>query len=106
PHLFLPPPSMVPMGLACGIIGAVFLARGRFSIGGAMCALGMGLLSWPSSIWVAPAAQPLGRRRRRILLLVVCATAVFFRAYRLEPPGLWGDDALNGLLAFDVLDGR
>lgn len=39
-------------------------------------------------------------------LLLVAAALVFFRFYRLVPPGMWGDDAVNALLAFDVLDGK
>ena len=42
----------------------------------------------------------------RLALLAVCVLAVFFRTYRMEPPGLWGDDAINALLAFDVIDGK
>ena len=45
------------------------------------------------------------RATRRRWLLAVTALAAFFRCYRLNQPGLWGDDAINGLLALDVLDG-
>jgi hypothetical protein len=61
---------------------------------------------WPRSIWTSAAPADLPPRTRRLALLGVCAVAVFFRAYQINQPGLWGDDALNGLLAFDVLDGK
>ncbi len=44
--------------------------------------------------------------RWRFALSSVAVLFIFFRCYRLVPPGLWGDDAINGLLAFDVLDGK
>lgn len=82
------------------------VSRGEFFIGGALTFVGVLLLRWPASIWPAQAATPLPQGRRRLALLAVCAVAVLLRAYHLEPPGLWGDDALNGLFAFDILDGR
>jgi 4-amino-4-deoxy-L-arabinose transferase-like glycosyltransferase len=51
-------------------------------------------------------------RRRRLLtgaaILLVLAVAAFFRLWRIgdAPPGLFGDEAVNGLDALDVLAGR
>lgn len=45
-------------------------------------------------------------RRRRLLLLAVVGLGAAFRLHRLAPPGLWGDDAVNGLIALDILDGH
>jgi len=47
-----------------------------------------------------------GALRRRLALLAVCGIGAFFRTYQLVPPGLWGDDAINGLIALQILDGE
>jgi len=45
-------------------------------------------------------------RRHLVLLLVVTLVAAFFRFYRIEtvPPGLWYDEAANGIDALRALD--
>jgi hypothetical protein len=90
----------------CGIAGSLACMWGRLAIGGALLLTSVLALRWPRSLWSGPAAAELSPRARRLGLLAVCATAVFFRTYHLNQPGLWGDDALNGLLAFDILDGK
>jgi len=58
---------------------------------------------------LAAADSPATVASRRAALpgmLLVAAALIFFRCYRLDPPGLWGDDAINGLLALDVLNGE
>jgi len=49
-----------------------------------------------------------GRLRVAVALLLVLATAGFFRLWHIGslPPGLFGDEAVNGLDALDVLAGR
>jgi len=49
-----------------------------------------------------------GRLTVAVALLLVLATAGFFRLWRIGsiPPGLFGDEAVNGLDALDVLAGR
>jgi hypothetical protein len=94
------------LSVAAGIAGSILVARESFALGAALLALSVLALRWPWSIWTAEPADDLRPRARRLGLLAVCAVAVFFRVYRLNPPGLWGDDAINGLLAFDILDGR
>jgi 4-amino-4-deoxy-L-arabinose transferase-like glycosyltransferase len=91
---------------AAGIDGSLELMWGHFAIGGALILVSVLALRTPRSIWGADAPAELAPRTRRLALLGVCAVAVFFRVYRLNQPGLWGDDALNGLLAFDILDGK
>ena len=89
-----------------GIAGSLALMWGRFALGGALFIASVVLMRWPVSIWDGEPVRELSPRRCRIALLAVCALAVFFRVYRLNQPGLWGDDALNGLLAYDILDGK
>ena len=89
-----------------GTYGALLFSWGQFASGGALLLTSVLALCWPESIWRDETCPELTRRQRRLGLLAVCALAAFFRAYRAEPPGLWGDDAINGLLAFDVLDGK
>ncbi len=45
-------------------------------------------------------------RSQWIEIGLVAALLVFFRFFRMVPPGMWGDDAINGLLAFDIIDGE
>jgi hypothetical protein len=91
---------------AAGIAGALALSAGRFTAGGAWLLVSVLLLRWPRSIWACADLDDLSPRVRRLALLAICGVAVFFRVYHLNQPGLWGDDALNGLLAFDILDGK
>src|SRR5215468_2369045 len=91
---------------AAGLGGALALMSGWFALGGALLLGSVLVLRWPRSIWSAPLPADLPPRTRRLALLAVCAVAVFFRFYHLNQPGLWGDDATNGLLAFDILDGK
>ncbi len=93
------------VSVAAGVAGAWLLARGEL-IGLALLAAGVGLLRWPRSVWTLPDPPELAPRTRRLLLLAITALAAFARLWRIDQPGLWGDDAINGLLAFDVLDGR
>lgn len=92
--------------LASGIAGALFLQDAQFVRGGALLLFSAAALWWPRSVWTVPPAPPLSPRQRRLALAAVCGVAVFFRLYKMEPPGIWGDDAINGLLALDVLDGK
>ncbi|MGH7788710.1 MAG: glycosyltransferase family 39 protein [Candidatus Binatia bacterium] len=91
---------------AAGLAGAWELMQAQFAAGAALLAVSVLLLRWPRSIWTAPEADQPSAATRRLGVLVVCAVAAFFRLYQLNPPGLWGDDAINGLLAFDILDGK
>ncbi len=88
-----------------GIAASLELMWGRFAIGGLLILTSLLVLRWPRSIWIGDYPDDLSPRARRLALFAVCALAVFFRFYRLNQPGLWGDDALNGLLALDILDG-
>jgi hypothetical protein len=94
-----------PAAAGAGVGGALAIMGAHFAAGAALLLASVLALRWPQSIWGAPVdhAWPVGARRLGVL--AVCAIAVFFRCHRLNPPGLWGDDALNGLLAFDILDG-
>ncbi len=89
-----------------GIAGCLQLARADFALGGLLCGLSVLVLCWPRSLWSAPPLPPPSAFWRRLGIAAVLLTGVFFRFYRITPPGLWGDDAINGLLAFDILDGR
>jgi 4-amino-4-deoxy-L-arabinose transferase-like glycosyltransferase len=93
------------LATAAGIAGSLALMWGGFAIGGALLLASVLALRWPGSIWEGAPPAELAPRVRWLALLGVCAVAVFFRCYRLNPPGLWGDDAINGLLAFGILDG-
>jgi 4-amino-4-deoxy-L-arabinose transferase-like glycosyltransferase len=89
---------------AAGIAGALELMWGRFAVGGGLLLASVVILRWPRSIWSAEPPGELRCRTRRAALLAACCLAAFFRFYHLNQPGLWGDDAVNGLLAFDILD--
>jgi 4-amino-4-deoxy-L-arabinose transferase-like glycosyltransferase len=95
-----------PLSVASGLAGTWLLARGNFAPGGALALLSVVALRWPASFWSSEATPTLTRTQRRLGILAVFLIGVFFRTYRMLPPGLWGDDALNGLLAFDILDGK
>lgn len=94
------------IAITTGVHAALALARREFLTGGALLLVSVAVLRWPLSIWRPGSAGSLAPRQRRMALLAACALAVFFRIYRLEPPGLWGDEAVNGLRAFDILDGK
>jgi 4-amino-4-deoxy-L-arabinose transferase-like glycosyltransferase len=91
---------------AAGIAASLQLMAGHFALGGALMLVSVLAVRWPRSMWTGAAPADLPPRTRRLALLGVCALAVFFRAYHIDQPGLWGDDALNGLLAFAILDGK
>jgi hypothetical protein len=93
------------LSFAAGLLGAIAFAGGRFAGGGVLLVASVVALRWPASLWLAADPPELPRRTRLLALLAVGATAAFFRFYRMAPPGLWGDDAINGLLAFEILDG-
>lgn len=93
------------LSLLAGIAGARLLALGH-PLGVLGLAAGVLLLRWPVSVWRLPAPAELAPSTRRWLLLGATALAACFRCWRLNQPGLWGDDAINGLLALDVLDGK
>ncbi len=92
------------LSTVAGIAGARLLALGH-PAGLAGLAIGVLLMRWPVSLWQIPPPDELAPRARRLWLLAVTALAAFFRCYHINQPGLWGDDATNGLLALDVLDG-
>lgn len=96
---------VVILAWTAGITGAWQWTRGGFALGSGLILLSVLLLRWPRSLWAPAPRVDLARRWQRWGLLGVCAVAVCFRCYQIEPPGLWGDDAINGLLAYDVLDG-
>ena len=88
-----------------GLAGCWLLADARWLAGLALLAASVALWRWPASIWDGAHGVERSPRRRRLGVLAVTALAAGFRLWRLDPPGLWGDDALNGLLAFEILDG-
>lgn len=56
-----------------------------------------------------PSARTSAQRGRLVLaLLLILVVALLFRAWQIDrlPPGLFGDEAVNGLDALDVLAGR
>ena len=99
-------PIAALLATLAGIAGSLEVMYGAFAVGGALLAVSVLLLRGPWSIWNATPPAELSPRIRRAAIIAVFALAAFFRFYRLNPPGLWGDDAINGLLAFDVLDGK
>ncbi len=96
----------VVVAVAAGVSGALQFAGAQFARGSALMLVAAALIYWPRAVRrVDPGhAEELGHEG--LALLLVCALAVFFRTYQLEPPGLWGDEAINGLRAFDILDGK
>jgi len=94
------------VAVVSGMCGALLVMWGRFGVGAALLLLSVLAFRWPYSIWHVPPGSDRTSRQQRLALAAVCAVAVFFRTYQLEPPGIWGDDAINGLLALDVLDGK
>lgn len=105
-----PPPfwfaALAAAALAAGVAGSLLFAGGHFGTGASLLLVGAVLLRWPVSAWHPCSPPALAPGLQCLALLLVCAVGVFFRFYRMEPPGLWGDDAINGLLALDVLDGK
>jgi 4-amino-4-deoxy-L-arabinose transferase-like glycosyltransferase len=99
-------PIAATVATLSGIAGAIAFALAHFAFGGALMTISILLLRWPRSIWAVDEKSISEPRWKWLLFVAVCAVAVFFRFYRMSPPGLWGDDALNGLLAFSVLDGQ
>jgi len=99
-------PALAAGALLAGIAGAALVARGS-ALSGAALLLGSVLaLRLPGSFWSIADPAELPATTRRLLLLAIAAVAAFYRGYRMVPPGLWGDDAINGLLAYDILDGK
>ncbi len=94
------------VALVSGVCGALLLSWGRFAAGGALLLVSIIVLRWPHSIWSSSEGEELSRRQRALAIALISGVAVFFRVYQMEPPGVWGDDAINGLLALDVLDGK
>jgi hypothetical protein len=94
------------IALVSGFAGALLLMWGRFLPGGTLLVLSVSALRWPHSIWIVSPKEDLTLAQRTLALAAICGVAVFFRIYQIEPPGIWGDDAINGLLALDVLDGK
>jgi predicted membrane-bound mannosyltransferase len=96
------------LSIAAGLYGAWALSAGSFAVGWLALATSVAVLrlAGPRPSSQGNLAGEPDPATTRFLLAVVCAVAVFFRTYRIDPPGLWGDDAINGLIAFDVLDGK
>lgn len=94
------------LALLAGLAGSWLLARAVWGPGLLLLATGVAALRWPRSVWDAPALPELSRRARYWGVLAVTALAALYRIWRFDQPGLWGDDAINGLLAFDILDGH
>jgi len=79
---------------------------GRFTTGGVWLLVSVLTLRCPPSVWKDDENVELPTRQLRFALLGVCVLGVFFRTYQMTPPGLWGDEAMNGLRALDILDGK
>jgi hypothetical protein len=94
------------LAVAFGVASSLLLDAGHFLAGSISLALSVYALRWPISIWDDGGTMPPSPSWRWGMFAVVCGLAVFFRFYQLNPPGLWGDDAINGLLAYEVLDGN
>ena len=89
-----------------GLAGSWSLAHAEWLRGLAQLTISVALLRWPGSIWSVDSAPELSPTARRWGVIGVTLLAACFRLWRIEQPGLWGDDAINGLLAFDILDGH
>lgn len=94
------------VALVSGLCGVLLFAWGRFAPGGALLVLSVSALRWPRSIWLLDSTKEPPSRHHVLALTALCGVALFFRTYQVEPPGIWGDDAINGLLALDVLAGK
>lgn len=71
-----------------------------------LLAAGSTAFFWPASLWRGPRPPDPSPGVRALLLVGIVVLATAFRTYRMAPPGLWGDDATNGLIAYDILDGE
>ena len=67
--------------VVAGVLGALQLRRGQFTVGFALLALSVCIVRWPRSIWPEQTAKPLSKRTRRLALLAVCAIGAFFRIH-------------------------
>jgi hypothetical protein len=94
------------IAVCSGLYGSLHCLWGDPLRGMGGLALSVVALLWPFSFWRPPAAPELKAWQLRVGLAAVVGALVFFRFYRLVPPGIWGDDAINGLLAFRILDGE
>ena len=93
--------------IAVGVVGAERCVAGHYWIGFAALAGSVVLLLADPVFWRDSEGVGRSRQRRQwVPLVAVLGAMLFFRCYRIVPPGLWGDDAINGLLAFDILDGK
>ncbi len=90
--------------IGLGLFGALRCIAGELSLGFSALALSVVVLRMTPGLWPIDAA-PYRKQADRLVFAGVLLAIAFFRFHRLVPPGLWGDDALNGLLAFDVIDG-
>ena len=103
-------PSRVPAAalaaILAGLAGSWLLAYAAWRPGLALLTASVVLLRWPRSVWSVAPLPELTPAARRWGVLAVTGLAAFFRLWRIDQPGLWGDDAINGLLAFDILDGK
>ena len=106
-----PPPSRsflfgAVFAVAAGLYGSLYCLWGDPWRGPAGLALSVLALSRRVAAGTDDAAPAQRKAGPLWPFALVIAALVFFRCDRLVPPGLWGDDAINGLLAFDVLDGH
>jgi len=98
--------AAVILAFTAGLVGAFAFGRGWFAAGGSLVLASVAILRWATPFWSAPEPPELSATQRWLGLTAVLAIALFFRSYHLVPPGLWGDDAINGLLALQILDGE
>jgi len=102
--------SPLRVGAAIAAIGLGLFGAERCIAGDLWLGIGGLIASIPatfaSGLWAIEEPRAADSQSSAAALALVAAVLVFFRAYRLNPPGLWGDDAINGLLALRVLDGE
>lgn len=92
------------LAFAAGIGGTVFLACGQFLAGAVALAAALFACRRLTAAAHGAAEPPDGLAW--LGAGIACLLGVAFRTYRIEPPGLWGDDAINAMLAYAVLDGQ